>query len=251
MIRNLDTKLDVKKVIWIYLFAFILAAFSFRADAAETTTTTDTTTTTAVKADTTVTPAPTAKADKADKKADKKSAKTAKKAKDTFAVIETNKGTIKAKLFPDTAPKTVENFVALAKGTKEWTDPKTDKKVKKPLYDGLIFHRVIPNFMIQGGDPLGNGTGGPGFTFEDEFSDAAPKMDKPGILAMANAGPNTNGSQFFITVAATPWLNGHHTVFGEVVDGMDVVNAIAKVKTGAQDLPVDPVVIKHIKIQTK
>lgn len=247
MIKNLDTKLDVKKVLWIYLFAFILAAFSFRADAAETTATDTTTTTTAVTTETKVTPA----ADKADKKADKKDAKAAKKEKVTYAIIETNKGTIKAKLFSDTAPKTVENFIGLAKGTKEWTNPKTDKKMKKPLYDGLIFHRVIPNFMIQGGDPLGNGTGGPGFTFEDEFSDNAPKMDKPGILAMANAGPNTNGSQFFITVAATPWLNGHHTVFGEVVEGMDVVNAIAKVKTGSQDLPVEPVVIKHVKIQTK
>jgi peptidyl-prolyl cis-trans isomerase A (cyclophilin A) len=203
-------KIEVKKIIWIYLCAFLLAAFSFRADAAE-------------------------------KKADKKAAK------DTFAIFETNKGNFKVKFFTDTAPKTVDNFVGLAKGTKAWTDPKTGKEVKKPFYDGLIFHRVIPNFMIQGGCPLGNGTGDPGYKFEDEFSPNSPKMDKPGILAMANAGPNTNGSQFFVTVAPTTYLDGKHTVFGEVVEGMDVVFAISNVTTNS-DRPVVPVVIKHIKI---
>src|SRR5665213_2350726 len=147
------------------------------------------------------------------------------KGKKMFAIFETSLGTIKLQLFPDKAPKTVENFVGLAKGTKEWTDPNTGKKEKKPLYNGTVFHRVIPNFMIQGGDPLGKGTGGPGYQFGDEFS---PDLhhSKPGILSMANAGPGTNGSQFFITVAATPWLDGKHTIFGEVVDGMDVVNKI-------------------------
>lgn len=166
-----------------------------------------------------------------------------------FAVFETNKGNFKVKLFADKAPLTVENFVSLADGTKEWSDPKSGSKVKKPFYDGLKFHRVIPNFMIQGGDPIGNGTGGPGYRFADEFPADAPKMDKPGILAMANAGKNTNGSQFFVTVAATPWLNGNHTVFGEVIEGMDVVNAISKVKTGPMDRPVEDVVIQKLRIE--
>ena len=207
------TRVEVKKILWIYLCAFLLAAFSFRADAAE-------------------------------KKADKKTSK------DTFAIFETNKGNFKVKFFSETAPKTVENFVGLAKGTKAWTDPKTGKESKKPFYDGLVFHRVIDGFMIQGGCPLGTGTGGPGYKFEDEFSPNSPKMNKPGILAMANAGPNTNGSQFFVTVAPTPFLDGQHTVFGEVVDGMDVVYAIAKVKTESER-PVQPVIIKHIKIVNK
>jgi peptidyl-prolyl cis-trans isomerase A (cyclophilin A) len=171
-----------------------------------------------------------------------------------IAVFETNKGTFKVRLFPETAPKTVENFVGLAQGTKEWTDPKSGDKVKKPFYDGLKFHRVIQGFMIQGGDPLGTGTGGPGYRFEDEFPANGPKHDKPGILSMANAGPNTNGSQFFITVAPTPHLNGTpgrggHTVFGEVIEGMDVVYDISKVRTGMQDRPVEDVVIKHLKIE--
>lgn len=168
-----------------------------------------------------------------------------------IAVFETNKGTFKVKLFPEFAPKTVENFVSLAEGSKEWTDPKAGGKVKKPFYDGLKFHRVIPNFMIQGGDPLGTGTGGPGYRFEDEFHANAPKMDKPGFLAMANAGPNTNGSQFFVTVAATPWLNGKHTVFGQVTEGMEIVNTIAGVRTGSMDRPVEDVIIKNLRIEQK
>jgi len=167
----------------------------------------------------------------------------------TTAVIKTNKGDINVNLFPDHAPKTVRNFTGLAEGTQEWTDPKVKSKTTAPLYDGTIFHRVIPGFMIQGGDPLGTGTGGPGYRFEDE---AHPELtfDKPYLLAMANAGPNTNGSQFFITVAPTAWLNFKHTIFGEVADqpSRDVVDAIAGVATGGQDRPVDDVVIETITI---
>ncbi|AFX99873.1 peptidyl-prolyl cis-trans isomerase [Bdellovibrio bacteriovorus str. Tiberius] len=185
---------------------------------------------------------------RADAKTESK-AKATKKGKDMIAVFETSKGTFKVKLFADKAPKTVENIVGLIEGTKEWTDPKTGEKVKKPFYDGLTFHRVIKDFMIQGGCPLGTGTGGPGFRFEDEFPAGAPKHDKPGILSMANAGPNTNGSQFFVTTVPTPWLDGRHTVFGEVVEGMDVVKSIENSKTGAMDRPVEPIVIKHVTIQ--
>jgi len=170
-----------------------------------------------------------------------------KKGTPMFATFTTNQGTFKVKLFGDKAPKTVENFVGLAEGTKEWTDPKTNKKEKKPLYNGTVFHRVIKGFMIQGGDPLGNGTGGPGYQFGDEFS-ADLTHSKPGILSMANAGPGTNGSQFFVTVAATPWLDNRHTVFGEVVEGMDVVNKISTTKTGPGDKPVEPITIQSIKI---
>ncbi|MGZ6142212.1 MAG: peptidylprolyl isomerase, partial [Myxococcales bacterium] len=134
---------------------------------------------------------------------------------------------ITVKLFEKDAPKTVENFVGLATGKKEWIDPRTGQKSKAPLYDGTSFHRVIPDFMIQGGDPLGTGTGGPGYKFEDEFS-SGKKFDKPGLLAMANAGPNTNGSQFFITEVPTPHLNNRHTIFGEVVKGGDLVPQIAR-----------------------
>lgn len=170
-------------------------------------------------------------------------------AKDKTATIYTSAGNIKVKLFADKAPKTVDNFVGLATGKKEWTDPNTGKTMKgKPLYNGTIFHRVIPDFMIQGGDPLGTGTGGPGYQFEDEFS-SSDAFDHPGILAMANAGPNTNGSQFFITVKATPWLNGHHTIFGEVTSGMDVVNKIVSAPRGANDRPDKPVVIKKITVK--
>lgn len=180
----------------------------------------------------------------------KKDHKASDKGKKMYAVFETSMGNFKAQLFPDKAPKTVENFVGLAKGTKEWTDPKTGKKEKKPLYDGTIFHRVIKDFMIQGGDPLGNGTGGPGYQFADEF-DPTLKHDKPGRLSMANAGPGTNGSQFFVTVVPTPWLDGKHTIFGEIVEGMDVVNKISTTKVGPGDKPVEKVVLKHVKIEEK
>ncbi len=163
------------------------------------------------------------------------------------AVVQTNKGTITIKLFPDKAPKTVENFVGLAQGTKEFTDPKSGKTEKRPFYDGTIFHRVIPDFMIQGGDPTGTGRGGPGYKFADEQSDL--RFDKPGLLAMANAGPNTNGSQFFITVGATAWLNGKHTIFGEVTEGYDVVEAISKAPRGPQDRPNQDVVIEKVTIE--
>jgi peptidyl-prolyl cis-trans isomerase A (cyclophilin A) len=194
-------------------------------------------------------------AEPAKAKADKATVetKTETKGKTMFATLETSMGKIKVKLFPDKAPKTVENFVGLAEGTKEWTDPKTGKKEKKPLYNGTIFHRVIKKFMIQGGDPLGTGSGGPGYEFGDEITDL--KHSKPGILSMANAGAGpkgtgTNGSQFFITVIPTDWLDGKHTVFGEVVEGQDVVNKISETKAD-NDRPVEPVVIKSVKIERK
>ena len=178
----------------------------------------------------------------------KAKATTDGKGKNMFALMETSMGKIKVKLFPDKAPKTVDNFVGLVEGTKEWMDPKSGKKEKKPLYNGTVFHRVIKKFMIQGGDPLGNGTGGPGYKFEDEFSDL--KHTKPGILSMANAGPGTNGSQFFLTVEPTPWLDNKHTIFGEVVEGMDIVKKISETKAD-NDRPVEPVVLKSIKIERK
>jgi peptidyl-prolyl cis-trans isomerase A (cyclophilin A) len=165
----------------------------------------------------------------------------------TTATFVTSEGTFTVRLFPEHAPVTVENFVGLASGSKEWTDRRGGAG-SGPLYQGTILHRVIPDFMIQGGDPEGTGRGGPGYQFEDEFPAGAPTFDRPGLLAMANAGPNTNGSQFFVTVAATPWLSGKHTIFGEVVDGMDVVNAISKVDTGPQDRPTKDVVIERIEI---
>lgn len=165
------------------------------------------------------------------------------------ATIKTNMGDIVIKLRPDVAPKTVANFVGLAEGTKPWQDPVTGEWMEgQPLYNGVIFHRVIKDFMIQGGDPMGNGMGGPGYKFEDEI-DPSLTFDKAGLLAMANAGPNTNGSQFFITHAATPWLNGNHTIFGEVVSGMDVVDTIANVETDSRDKPVEDVVIESIEIE--
>jgi peptidyl-prolyl cis-trans isomerase A (cyclophilin A) len=157
-------------------------------------------------------------------------------------------GDIVVRLFDDKAPKTVANFVGLATGEKEWTDPRTGEKKKGvPLYSGTIFHRVIPNFMIQGGDPAGTGRGGPGYRFADEFSPDL-KHNKPGILSMANSGPNTNGSQFFITHVPTPWLDGKHSVFGEVVKGQDVVNAMAAVPKGPGDKPTKDIVLQEIVI---
>jgi peptidyl-prolyl cis-trans isomerase A (cyclophilin A) len=158
-------------------------------------------------------------------------------------------GDIKIDLFPNHAPKTVANFVELATGKREWVDPITGEKTSKNLYDGTVFHRVIANFMIQGGDPLGNGTGGPGYQFADEFHGELA-FDRPYILAMANAGPGTNGSQFFITVAETAWLNRKHTIFGEVTDeaSKKIVDAIGAVKTGGQDRPVQAVKINTVTI---
>lgn len=164
------------------------------------------------------------------------------------AVFETSMGKIVVKLFPEKTPETVANFTGLAEGAKEWTDPASGQKVKRRFYDGIIFHRVIPNFMIQGGCPLGNGTGGPGYQFKDEIAEGLT-FDRPGLLAMANSGPGTNGSQFFITTAATTWLNGRHTIFGEVTEGMDTVTAIGNVPRGSADRPTTPVVIKKVTIQ--
>ena len=164
-----------------------------------------------------------------------------------YATLKTNMGVIVIRLFDDKAPKTVENFVGLATGTKEWTDPRSGQKVKQPLYNGTIFHRVIPGFMIQGGDPLGRGTGGPGYRFADEFH-AELRHNKAGILSMANAGPNTNGSQFFITLAPTPHLDNRHSVFGEVVQGQEAVVAIGNAPRGANDRPVKDAVLQEVVI---
>lgn len=217
--KMIDSKYST--VVWIYLLAFVLMTWSFKSHSAEKKTPT--------------------------KKPKTTTKESSKKGTPMFAIFETNKGNIKIKLFADKAPKTVENFVGLAEGTKEFTDPKTNKKTTRAFYDGLVFHRVIPNFMIQGGCPLGTGTGDPGYRFGDEF-DKSLTHDKPGKLSMANAGPGTNGSQFFITVAATPWLDGKHTIFGEVVEGYENVEAISKVRTGMQDKPVEPVILKHVQI---
>jgi peptidyl-prolyl cis-trans isomerase A (cyclophilin A) len=166
----------------------------------------------------------------------------------TYARFETTEGPFMVRLFAKEAPHTVDNFVGLAEGTKEWTDPRTGRKEKAPFYNGIIFHRVIDGFMIQGGDPLGQGRGGPGYRFADEFH-ASLRHSKAGILSMANAGPNTNGSQFFITLGPTPHLDNKHSVFGEVVDGMDVVQRIGRVRTGANDRPVKDVVINTVTIE--
>jgi len=166
-----------------------------------------------------------------------------------FAHFTTSEGKFTIQLFDQEAPRTVENFVGLAEGTKEWTDPRTGRKGTAPYYNGTIFHRVIDAFMIQGGDPLGQGTGGPGYKFADEFS---PKRrhSKPGVLSMANSGPNTNGGQFFITLVATPWLDDKHSVFGEVTEGMDVVNKIGKTATSKPgDRPVKPITIESVTIE--
>ena len=163
------------------------------------------------------------------------------------ATLQTNQGDIVLRLYPDHAPKTVRNFVGLAQGSREWTDPRTGRASKDRLYDGTIFHRVIPGFMIQGGDPLGTGTGGPGYKFADEFHpDLA--FNRPYLLAMANAGPGTNGSQFFITTVFISWLIGKHTIFGEVVQGADIVDKISNVQTDSRDRPASDVVIESVEI---
>jgi peptidyl-prolyl cis-trans isomerase A (cyclophilin A) len=169
----------------------------------------------------------------------------------SIAHFTTSEGNFSIQLFDDLAPKTVANFTELAEGTKEWTDPRTGKKSNAPYYNGTIFHRVIEGFMIQGGDPLGQGTGGPGYKFADEFHPKA-KHTKAGILSMANAGPNTNGGQFFITLDATPWLDNKHSVFGEVVNGMDVVRKIGSTQTSKPgDRPVKPITIQSVTIERK
>lgn len=167
----------------------------------------------------------------------------------TTATVSTNKGDINIDLFADQAPKTVENFTGLAEGTQTWQDPKTGEAKNERFYDGLEFHRIISNFMVQGGCPLGTGTGGPGYTFEDEFHPDL-RFDRPYLLAMANAGPGTNGSQFFITLAATDWLNRKHSIFGEVSDDASkrIVDELGAAATGANDRPVDPVVINNVEI---
>src|SRR5262245_49966133 len=166
----------------------------------------------------------------------------------TTATFKTSEGDFVVKLFDDKAPKTVANFAGLADGSKEWTDPKTRAKVKRPFYDGLIFHRVIDGFMLQGGCPMGNGMGDPGYRFADEFGPGL-RHDRPGLLSMANAGPNTNGSQFFVTLVPTPWLDNKHAIFGEVVEGIDVVQKIGKTRTGPQDRPVNDIKINTVKIE--
>jgi peptidyl-prolyl cis-trans isomerase A (cyclophilin A) len=171
-------------------------------------------------------------------------------AENPTATIRTTMGTIVVRLFPDQAPKTVQNFVGLAEGTAQWTDPRTGQPANGPLYNGTIFHRVISGFMLQGGDPLGTGTGGPGYEFEDEF-DPSLRFDRPYLLAMANAGPGTNGSQFFITVGPTPHLNNRHTIFGEVVQGQDVVDAIAQTETDRSDRPIKDVVLESVTIDRR
>jgi peptidyl-prolyl cis-trans isomerase A (cyclophilin A) len=165
-----------------------------------------------------------------------------------YAEFVTSEGNFTIRLFDQEVPNTVANFVGLAEGTKEWTDPRTNQKSSQPYYDGIIFHRVIDGFMIQGGDPLGKGYGGPGYKFADEFHPNL-RHSKAGILSMANAGPNTNGGQFFITLGPTPHLDNRHSVFGEVDSGMDVVKKIGSTKVGAQDRPVKDVVIQSVKIR--
>jgi peptidyl-prolyl cis-trans isomerase A (cyclophilin A) len=173
-------------------------------------------------------------------------------AEDLYATLNTSAGPITIQLFENHAPKTVRNFVELAEGTREWTDPRTGSTEAKKLYDGTIFHRVISGFMIQGGDPLGTGTGGPGYRFADEFHPDL-SFSKPYLLAMANAGPGTNGSQFFVTVSATTWLTNKHTVFGEVADDASrkVVDTIAETATGPNDRPREDVVIESVTIERR
>ena len=166
-----------------------------------------------------------------------------------YATFNTSDGTIVCRLFEDEAPVTVKNFIELAEGSREWTDPRSGTKSNLPLYDGTIFHRVIPDFMVQGGDPAGTGMGGPGYKFQDETKGSPHKFDKPGKLAMANAGPNTNGSQFFITVAATHWLTGNHTIFGEVVEGQEIADKITALPRNRQDKPLKDVILNSVKIE--
>jgi peptidyl-prolyl cis-trans isomerase A (cyclophilin A) len=167
----------------------------------------------------------------------------------TYAIFNTSEGEIVCRLFEKEAPKTVANFTQLAEGKREWTHPVTGAKSSAKLYDGTIFHRVIPNFMIQGGDPAGTGFGGPGYRFEDETKGSPHSFNAPGKLAMANAGPNTNGSQFFVTVAPTQWLTGKHTIFGEVVEGYNVVEKIAAAPRNGQDKPNKPIAINAVAIE--
>ena len=167
----------------------------------------------------------------------------------TYAIFNTTEGTIVCRLFEKDAPKTVQNFTDLAEGKREWRHPSTGTKSTSRLYDGTIFHRVIPDFMVQGGDPQGTGMGGPGYQFEDETKGSPHSFDKPGKLAMANAGPNTNGSQFFITLAPTQWLTGKHTIFGEVLEGQDVVEKIVKAPRGRNDRPNKDVKVESLVIE--
>jgi peptidyl-prolyl cis-trans isomerase A (cyclophilin A) len=180
-------------------------------------------------------------------------ASAAKHGPGVYAHITTNHGAMIARLFDKEVPRTVENFVGLAEGKKQWKNPRTGTMVRRPYYNNLTFHRIIPNFMIQGGDPEGTGMGGPGFTFADEFN---PKLrhSKAGILSMANSGPNTNGGQFFITLAPTPWLDNRHSVFGEIVEGMDVLTALGNVPTNGKggnppNKPLKPVIMKSVRIE--
>jgi peptidyl-prolyl cis-trans isomerase A (cyclophilin A) len=164
------------------------------------------------------------------------------------ATFVTSMGSFTVRLMPEHAPTTVANFVDLATGAREWTDPRDGSRSTERLYDGTLFHRVIPDFMIQGGDPTGTGRGGPGYRFDDEVPSDGPRFDRPGLLAMANAGPGTNGCQFFVTTAPTEWLTGKHTIFGEVTEGYDVVEAISRVPTGSQDRPGTDIVLERVDI---
>ena len=167
----------------------------------------------------------------------------------TYAIFNTTEGKITVRLFPDVAPITVANFIELAEGKREWTHPVTGVKSSNKLYDGTVFHRVMPSFMIQGGDPEGTGMGGPGYRFADETKGSAHHFKNPGKLAMANSGPNTNGSQFFITTTDTSWLTGKHTIFGEVVEGYDIAEKISKVSRDGSDRPKTPVVLESVTIE--